>query len=229
MKLPWSIGSMQGGYAHAQPLCRRCPRSRGRGTKPVAWSGVRFQVGQGYVWRAVWTVHGFAAFCCIAGPAPRAAPQRASITTKLSTSSSSCSRSGYGGRPAALRSISLIRVCQTGPVAGDDLHAGMRFQPCGHRVGLAVGQQADGAAALQINDDRAAAVALAPRPSMDGPRPASAFRTQRPWASVAAIYSACVCSLAAAGLDEIRRYAARCAEGLLFKAGLPRRRGPAPA
>jgi hypothetical protein len=55
-----------------------------------------------------------------------------------------------------------------GPVTGDDLDAGMRLQPGGDRLGLAIGQEVDGAiGALQIHDQGAVALATAPGPVID--------------------------------------------------------------
>lgn len=54
-----------------------------------------------------------------------------------------------------------------GAVAGDDRHPGVRLQPRGDGVGLAVGQQVDGAVALEIDDDGAVALATTPCPIID--------------------------------------------------------------
>ena len=58
-----------------------------------------------------------------------------------------------------------------GPVASDDLHAGMLTQPRGQGLGLAVGQQVDNRVALQVDQDGAVAVATAPGPIVDGNHP----------------------------------------------------------
>ena len=55
-----------------------------------------------------------------------------------------------------------------GPVAGDDLDAGMRLQPGGDGLGTAVGQQVDRpVGTLQIDDNGAVAPAAAPGPVID--------------------------------------------------------------
>ena len=56
----------------------------------------------------------------------------------------------------------------TGPVAGDDLDAGMILQPGGDGLGTAVGQQLDRpVGTLEINDNGAVAPAAAPGPVTD--------------------------------------------------------------
>src|SRR5690348_6202507 len=53
------------------------------------------------------------------------------------------------------------------PVPDYDLHAGMLLQPGRQRLALSVGQQVDGAALFQIDEDRAIVMALAERPVVD--------------------------------------------------------------
>jgi hypothetical protein len=55
----------------------------------------------------------------------------------------------------------------TGAVTRDDVDAGMVAQPSPNRLRLAVGQNIDGTVALQIDDDRAVALSLAPSPVVD--------------------------------------------------------------
>ena len=54
-----------------------------------------------------------------------------------------------------------------GAITGNDLSAGMILQPGRDRVTLAVGQQVDRPVALQIDDDRAVALAPPPGPVID--------------------------------------------------------------
>lgn len=54
-----------------------------------------------------------------------------------------------------------------GTVTGDDLDAGMGFQPCGNGVGLTVGQKVNRAVALEIDKEGAVTLAAAPSPVVD--------------------------------------------------------------
>ena len=53
------------------------------------------------------------------------------------------------------------------PVSCDDADARVALEPPGQRVGAAIGQEVHDAAALEVADDRAPAMALAPRPAVD--------------------------------------------------------------
>ena len=66
------------------------------------------------------------------------------------------------GRPR--RALSGTVGVDVGPIAGDHLHAGVVAQPSGEGAGVAVGQQIHDLAALEVDQDRAVAAALAPRP-----------------------------------------------------------------
>jgi hypothetical protein len=54
-----------------------------------------------------------------------------------------------------------------GSVAGDHLHAGVTAQPFGEGAGVPIGQEIDDGAALEVDQDRSVAAALAPRPVVD--------------------------------------------------------------
>lgn len=54
-----------------------------------------------------------------------------------------------------------------GPVASNDLDARMPMQPAGQGRGIAVGQEVNDATALEIDQDRAVALAGAPSPVVD--------------------------------------------------------------
>jgi hypothetical protein len=55
-----------------------------------------------------------------------------------------------------------------GSISGNDLHTWMRPQPAGQGLGLAVGQQINRATPLQVDQDRAIALSLAPRSGKEG-------------------------------------------------------------
>ena len=63
----------------------------------------------------------------------------------------------WGALPGALG-------IRTRPIARDDLHTRMLAPPLRHRRSRAVGQQGDGLAAFQIDEDRAIDVAFPQRP-----------------------------------------------------------------
>src|SRR4051794_21922233 len=58
-----------------------------------------------------------------------------------------------------------------GAVADNGRDTGMLLQPCRQSVGTAVGQQVDNPAALEIAQDRAVVMALAPCPIIDAEHP----------------------------------------------------------